>query len=74
MQRYPFQLEWVVNQYFEIDHYQPLLFIVDSFDHLFAQVEELEKWILEGRLNNLSPGEPNVDEQDLQSFLHADLD
>src|SRR5688500_9566806 len=27
VQRYPIQLEWVVNQSFEIDHYQPLLFI-----------------------------------------------
>ena len=38
VQRYPIQLEWVINQYFEIDHYQPLLFIVDSFDHLFELV------------------------------------
>ena len=35
VQRYPVQLEWVINQGAEIDHYQPLLFIVDSFDHLF---------------------------------------
>ena len=52
------QLEWVVNQYFEIDHYQPLLFIVDSFDHLFELVGELERWMREGRLDNVSPGEP----------------
>lgn len=71
VQRYPFQLEWVANQYFEIDHYQPLLFIVDSFDHLFAQVDELERWILGGRLNNVSPGEPEVNEADLRSFLDA---
>jgi phenylalanine-4-hydroxylase len=31
VQRYPIQLEWAVNQGFEINHYQPLLFIVDSF-------------------------------------------
>ena len=36
VQRWPFQLEWVVNQGFEIDHYQTLLFVVDSFDHLFS--------------------------------------
>jgi phenylalanine-4-hydroxylase len=71
VQRYPFQLEWVVNQYFEIDHYQPLLFIVESFDHLFDQVEELERWMLEGKLNNVSPGEPNANEEDLRSFLEA---
>ncbi len=73
VQRFPFQLEWVINQYFEIDHYQPLLFIVDSFDHLFGQVDELEKWMLAGKLNNVSPGEPEVDERDLQSFLNATL-
>jgi len=71
VQRYPFQLEWVVNQYFEIDHYQPLLFIVESFDHLFEQVNELERWILAGRLNTVCPGEPLANPQDLQSFLTA---
>ncbi len=71
VQRYPFQLEWVVNQYFEIDHYQPLLFVIDSFDHLFKQADELERWMLDGRLNNVSPGEPNVNEQDMRSFLEA---
>lgn len=73
VQRYPLQLEWVINQYFEIHHYQPLLFIVDSFDHLFAQIDELERWLLEGKLNNVSPGEPAVDENDLESFLNAEI-
>lgn len=72
VQRFPLQLEWVINQYFEIHHYQPLLFIAESFDHLFAQVDELERWMLEGRLNNVSPGEPHVDERDLWSFLNAE--
>jgi phenylalanine-4-hydroxylase len=71
VQRFPFQLEWVVNQYFEIDHYQPLLFVVDSFDHLFSEVGRLEEWILAGKLSNLSGGEPGVNEADLQSFLEA---
>ena len=71
VQRYPIQLEWVVNQYFEIDHYQPLLFIVDSFDHLFELVGELEQWMREGRLDNVSGGEPEVGEADLRSFLEA---
>ena len=71
VQRYPIQLEWVVNQYFEIDHYQPLLFVVDSFDHLFELVGELERWMREGRLDNVSPGEPAVSEPDLRSFLEA---
>ena len=72
VQRYPLQLEWVINQYFEIDHYQPLLFIVDSFEHLFGEVERLEAWMKEGRLDNVSPGEPEIQEADLKSFLEAD--
>jgi phenylalanine-4-hydroxylase len=71
VQRYPIQLEWVINQYFEIDHYQPLLFIVDSFDHLFDLVGQLERWMRHGRLDNVSPGEPAISEADLRSFLEA---
>jgi phenylalanine-4-hydroxylase len=71
VQRYPFQMEWVVNQYFEIDHYQPLLFYVDSFDHLFSLVDQLEHWMKEGRLSNVAPGEPEIGEADLKSFLDA---
>lgn len=74
VQRYPAQIEWMVNQYFEIDHYQPLLFIVDSFDHLFALVDELEEWVKQGKLYNVAPGEPNVNQEDLQSFLNATTD
>jgi phenylalanine-4-hydroxylase len=69
VQRYPIRLEWVINQYFEIYHYQPLLFIVDSFDHLFELVDRLETWMREGRLDNVAPGEPEVNEHDLESFL-----
>ena len=71
VQRYPIQLEWVINQYFEIDHYQPLLFVVDSFEHLFDLVGELERWMRHGRLDNVSPGEPAISEPDLRSFLEA---
>ncbi len=71
VQRFPIQLEWAINQGFEIDHYQPLLFIVDSFDHLFSLVDRLEQWMKLGKLNNVAPGEPGVDEKDLKSFLEA---
>jgi phenylalanine-4-hydroxylase len=71
VQRYPIQLEWAINQSFEINHYQPLLFIVDSFDHLFSLVGCLEQWMKQGRLNHVAPGEPTVDETDLKSFLDA---
>ncbi|HTS49524.1 MAG TPA: phenylalanine 4-monooxygenase [Bryobacteraceae bacterium] len=69
VQRYPIQLEWAINQSFEIDHFQPLLFIVDSFDHLFSLVDQLESWMKAGKLNNVAPGEPGVNEGDLKSFL-----
>ncbi len=71
VQRYPIQLEWAINQSFEIDHYQPLLFVVESFDHLFSLVDLLENWMRAGKLNNVAPGEPRVNEQDLKSFLKA---
>ncbi len=71
VQRYPLQLEWVINQVAEIDHYQPILFIVDSFDHLFHLVDEFERWMREGRLFNVAPGLPEIAERDLRSFLEA---
>jgi phenylalanine-4-hydroxylase len=69
VQRYPIQLEWAVNQAFEIHHYQPLLFTVDSFDHLFSLVDRLESRMKEGKLHDVAPGEPEVSEADLRSFL-----
>lgn len=71
VQRYPLQLEWAINQGFEIDHYQPLLFVVESFDHLFSLVDQLESWMKAGKLNNVAPGEPSVNEADLKSFSEA---
>src|SRR4029078_1279189 len=60
VQRFPMQLEWVVNQYFEIDTYQPVLFVVDSFDHLLGLVDTLEEWMKNGKLNSVAQGEPDV--------------
>jgi phenylalanine-4-hydroxylase len=71
VQRYPVQMEWLINQGAEIDRYQPLLFIVDSFDHLFSLVDRLERWMREGKLNNVAPGLPEIHEGDLRSFLDA---
>ncbi len=72
VQRYPIQLEWVINQGAEIDHYQPLLFIVDSFEHLFDLVGRLEQWMRDGKLYNVAPGLPEISERDLRSFLEAE--
>jgi phenylalanine-4-hydroxylase len=71
VQRYPLQLEWVINQGFEIDHYQPLLFIIESFDQLFELVHELGKWMRAGKLDNVAPGEPAVSIADIKSFMPA---
>jgi phenylalanine-4-hydroxylase len=71
VQRHPLQMEWVINQGAEIDHYQPLLFIVDSFDHLFDLVDRLERWMRDGRLDNVAPGLPEIDESNLRSFMDA---
>jgi phenylalanine-4-hydroxylase len=70
VQRFPFQLEWVINQSFEIDHFQPLLFIIDSFTHLYEEVDRLEKWLKAGKLDHVAPGEPGVSEADLNEFLN----
>jgi phenylalanine-4-hydroxylase len=71
VQRYPLQLEWVINQVAEIDHYQPILFVVDSFDHLFSEVDRFEQWMRDGKLYNVAPGLPDIAESDLRSFLEA---
>jgi phenylalanine-4-hydroxylase len=71
VQRYPLQLEWVINQVAEIDHYQPILFVVESFDHLFGLVDEFERWMRAGKLFNVAPGLPEIAEGDLRSFLEA---
>jgi len=72
VQRYPFQVERVINQTFEVDSHQPLLFTVDSFDQLFELVEELGEWMLAGRLDDVAPGEPDVRPEDIESFLERD--
>ena len=38
--RRPFSLDAVFNQHFEIDHFQDILFVTESFEQLFQAVEE----------------------------------
>jgi phenylalanine-4-hydroxylase len=71
VQRFPIQMEWVVNQHFEIDHFQPLLFVVEDFDHLFDLVGELEQWMKDGKLDNVTPGWRDMSKADVESFLEA---
>jgi phenylalanine-4-hydroxylase len=72
VQRFPLQLEWAINQTFEIDSYQPLLFVADSFGHVFELVDTLAVWLKEGKLDNVAAGSPTVNEADLKSFLEAE--
>lgn len=72
VERYPFQLEWVINQSFEIDHFQPLLFIVESFEHLYEELARLEKWLDADKLDHVAPGEPAIDDESLKIFLRID--
>jgi phenylalanine-4-hydroxylase len=72
VQRHPLRMEWVINQGAEIDRYQPLLFVVDSFDHLFELLDGFEKWMRAGKLNNVAAGLPEIQEADLRSFMEAE--
>lgn len=47
------------------------MFAVKWFDHLFSFAVELEHWMKAGKLNNVEPGEPTVNDADLASFLAA---
>lgn len=71
VQRSDIHLDWVIHQSFQVDHYQPLLFVVESFDHLYELTGTLEKWMREGRLDHVARGEPEVTPADLDSFLQA---
>lgn len=45
--RRPFSLDAVFEQDFRIDQLQPILFVVDSFEELFAAAREAERLILQ---------------------------
>jgi len=66
--RCPMQLEWVINQPFDIDRYQPLLFVVDSFDHLYSLVERLDRCMQEGKLDQVAPGPPEIRGSEIENF------
>lgn len=43
--RRPFSLDAVLQQPFEIDRFQDVLFVIDSFDQLFDAVEQANDWL-----------------------------
>lgn len=69
VQRFPFQLEWIVNQSFEIHHYQPLLFVIESFEQLYEEMDRTEKWLNEGKLDNLAPGIPTLTDEEILAVI-----
>jgi phenylalanine-4-hydroxylase len=69
VRREAFALQHVIHQSFDIDHYQPLLFVLDSFEQLYEAAAELERAILNGSLGEVAPGEPETSESDVASFL-----
>jgi phenylalanine-4-hydroxylase len=49
-ERLPFSLEAVLQQEFEIDHLQPVLFVIDSHQQLFDAVEQVRERMSRGVL------------------------
>ena len=47
--RRPFDLETVCNTSFEIDHFQPILYVLDSFEQLRDAMSTYANRILEGK-------------------------
>lgn len=68
VERRPANVAEIINQPFEIDHFQPLLFVVDGFDHLFQLANDLGEWMRAGKLDRVAGGEPIVSASDLESF------
>ena len=71
VQRCELRLDWVIHQPFEANHGQPLLFIVESFDHLRELTATLERWLRQGRLDDVARGEPELSPAGLEIFLEA---
>jgi len=67
--RCPLEIERVVNQAFDYTGYQPLLFYVESFAHLFELVSQFDESLRKGKFTNVAQGEPTISDEDIASFL-----
>jgi len=67
--RVPFQLEWSIQACVDYSRYQCLLFVIESFDQLFAEIGKLEQWMKDGRLNNLTGGEREISDEEADLYL-----
>lgn len=52
--RRPFELERVCDTSFEIDHYQPILYVLESFEQLRDAMHSYATRVLEGRASTVS--------------------
>ena len=71
VQRCDMRLDWVIHQPFEAASLQPLLFSVESFDHLHELVSTLERWMREGRLDHVAWGHPWLAQSGLDRHSEA---
>lgn len=69
VERRSFGIWAVVHQPFEIDQFQPRLFVVDAVDQLAHEVRRLEAALEAGALDAVRGGEPEIDPADLMSFM-----
>lgn len=69
VERRSFSFKGVINQTFEIDHFQKLLFVLDSFKELELQISHLKLALLKGELDDVSPGDPVISHEELHLFL-----
>jgi phenylalanine-4-hydroxylase len=59
-ERRPFVLDDVLAQEFEIDHLQPVLFVIDSHQQLFDAVEQVRERMSRGDLASGDPGSARI--------------
>ena len=71
VERLPFDLERVINQSFTFNKMQDVLFVINSFEQLFNEVNTLEQWLLSGKLDAVSRGAPDISEEELKQFMET---
>ena len=73
VQRHPLQLEWVINQGAEIDHYQPTRSLSSIPSIIYSElVDRFEQWMRAGKLDNVALDRWKPPESDLRSFMEAE--
>jgi phenylalanine-4-hydroxylase len=71
VERCPLEIDRVVNQTFDYTGYQPLVFYVESFAHLFDLVSQFDESLRNGKFTNVADGEPTISHEDIASFFEG---